>query len=88
MPAVAPSPGTSPKVLVTGANGFLAIHVAKAFLEHGYSVRGTVRSEEKGVHLHKLFSPFGNKFETIVVKDIIPVEPFSVSGASLVLPLL
>jgi len=66
MPAIAPGN----KILVTGANGFLAIHVVKAFLEHGYSVRGTVRSQVKGVHLHKLFSSYGNKFETVVVKDI------------------
>ena len=79
MPPIAP--GT--KVLVTGANGFLAIHVVKSFLEHGYSVRGTVRSEAKGVHLHKLFSSFGNKFETVVVKDITQVNRFAVSRVSL-----
>ncbi|KAF9647543.1 NAD(P)-binding protein [Thelephora ganbajun] len=66
MPAIAPGS----KVLVTGANGFLATHVVKAFLDRQYSVRGTVRSQEKGDHLHKLFSSHGNKFETVVVKDI------------------
>lgn len=75
------------KVLVTGANGFLAIHVVKAFLEHGYSVRGTVRSEAKGLHLHKIFSSYGDKFETFIVEDITQVDRFTVSGASLVLSL-
>lgn len=31
-------------VLVTGASGFLGGHVTREFLEHGYRVRGTVRS--------------------------------------------
>ncbi len=30
-------------VLVTGANGFLASHVVRQLLDHGYAVRGTVR---------------------------------------------
>lgn len=69
MPTITPGD----KVLVTGANGFLAVHVVKAFLEHGYSVRGTIRSQAKGLHLHKLFSSYGNKFETVIVKDITQV---------------
>lgn len=43
------------KVLVTGANGFIAIWVVDTLLEKGYSVRGTVRSTEKGKHLEKTF---------------------------------
>lgn len=84
MPTVAPGD----KVLVTGANGFLAVHVVKAFLDHGYSVRGTIRSPAKGVHLHKIFSSHGNRFETVVVKDITQVGLFPISGASLILSLL
>lgn len=34
-------------VLVTGANGYLASAVVQHFLEHGYKVRGTVRSLSK-----------------------------------------
>jgi len=70
MPVIAPGS----KVLVTGANGFLAIHVVKTFLEHRYSVIGTVRSQEKAAHLHKLFSSYGDKFETVLVKDITQVR--------------
>ena len=33
------------KVLVTGANGYIAIWLVAMLLEKGYSVRGTVRSE-------------------------------------------
>jgi nucleoside-diphosphate-sugar epimerase len=66
MPAV---PGNS-KVLVTGANGFLAVWVVKALLERGYTVLGTVRSPSKGTHLKKIFEAFGDKFQLVVVKDI------------------
>jgi nucleoside-diphosphate-sugar epimerase len=58
MPAVQPPA----KVLVTGANGYIAAWVVKALLEEGYSVRGTARSEEKGKHLKKLFSEYGDKY--------------------------
>lgn len=68
MPAV-----TSGKVLVTGANGFLAVWVVKNLLEAGFSVRGTIRSEDKGPYLKKLFASYGDKLELIVVKDITEV---------------
>ena len=78
MPTIAPGA----KVLVTGANGFLAVHVVETFLKHGYSVRGTIRSQGKGVHLHKLFSSYGDKFETVIVKDITQVGNFVICHIS------
>ena len=65
---------TSGKVLVTGANGFIAVWVVKKLLEKGYAVRGTVRSEAKGEHLKKLFAEYGDKFELVVVPDITQVS--------------
>ncbi|KAI6010836.1 hypothetical protein F5J12DRAFT_904936 [Pisolithus orientalis] len=58
------------KVLVTGANGFIAMWVVRDLLEHGYSVRGAVRSTKKGEHLRNYFASYASKFETVVVKDI------------------
>lgn len=70
MPAV-PAPA---KVLVTGASGFLAAHVVKAFLSRGYTVLGTVRSPSKGDYLKRLYEPeFPGKFDYVVVKDIAEV---------------
>lgn len=69
MPAV-----TSGKVLVTGANGFVAVWVVKKLLEQGFSVRGTVRSEEKGKHLKETFASYGDKLELVIVKDITQVS--------------
>lgn len=59
------------KVLVTGANGFIAVWVVKYLLEKGYTVRGTVRSEAKGEHLLKLFKNYvdAGNFELVTVSD-------------------
>ena len=65
----------SGKVLVTGANGFLAVWVVKKLLEAGFSVRGTIRSEDKGTYLKKLFASYGDKLEFVIVKDITKVGP-------------
>jgi hypothetical protein len=58
------------KVLVTGANGYLAVWVVKKYLEEGYSVRGTVRSLIKSAFLVDKFSSYGDRFELVVVEDI------------------
>ena len=58
------------KVLVTGANGYLAVWVVKKYLEAGYSVRGTVRSLSKSAFLTEKFSDYGDRFELVVVNDI------------------
>jgi nucleoside-diphosphate-sugar epimerase len=68
MPAI--SSESSPLVLVTGANGFLAMHVVQALLEKGYRVRGTVRSESKTIHIRKTFAKHGDKLEFAIVEDI------------------
>lgn len=44
MPAVA-APST---VLVTGANGFIAVATVKTLIERGFKVIGTVRTAAKG----------------------------------------
>ena len=58
------------KVLVTGANGYLAAYVVKKYLEAGYSVRGTVRSLSKSAFLKDKFGHYGDRFELVVVEDI------------------
>ena len=69
MPTIAPGN----KVLVTGANGFLAVHIIVILLKKGYAVRGVVRSLDKGEYLKKLFAGYGDKFELAVVEDITAV---------------
>ncbi|KIY46821.1 NAD(P)-binding protein [Fistulina hepatica ATCC 64428] len=65
--AVIPAGG---KVLVSGANGFIAVWVVRTLLEKGYAVRGTVRSASKGKHLTDMFKEYGDRFEVVVVEDI------------------
>ncbi|KAH9918737.1 NAD(P)-binding protein [Epithele typhae] len=67
----------SGKVLVTGANGYIAVWIVKTMLEAGFSVRGTVRSASKADHLRNLFKSFGDKFEVVVVPDITNAESFT-----------
>ncbi|KAI0259007.1 D-lactaldehyde dehydrogenase [Gloeopeniophorella convolvens] len=81
MPTVSPPA----KVLVTGANGYIAAWVVRALLEAGYAVRGTVRSAGKGAHLKALFAGKGD-FEVVVVEDITKDGAFdeAVKGVDLV----
>ena len=69
MPAV-----TSGKVLITGVNGFIASWTAQAFLDAGFSVRGTVRDETKGAYIKNVLNSYGEKFEIVVVPDITKVR--------------
>ncbi|KAI9815301.1 MAG: methylglyoxal reductase (NADPH-dependent) gre2 [Pycnora praestabilis] len=57
-------------VLITGASGFVAAHVLNSFLEHGYNVRGTVRSEQTAEKVRKTHSQFGDKLSFAIVKDV------------------
>ncbi|KXN89087.1 NADPH-dependent methylglyoxal reductase GRE2 [Leucoagaricus sp. SymC.cos] len=60
------------KILVTGANGFIAMWVVDTLLKGGYSVRGTVRSRARAEDLEKRFANFidNGQLEFVVVADI------------------
>jgi len=62
--------GTGKTVLVTGANGFVAAHVLNAFLEKGYHVRGTVRSEESAERVRQTHANYNDQLSFVIVKDI------------------
>ena len=66
------------KVLVTGANGFIAGWVIKTLLERGFSVRGTVRSADKIPRVQEVFPEYADHLELVVVPDIAAVStPFA-----------
>ena len=67
-----PSVKAPAKILVTGANGYIAVWTVKEFLDSGYIVRGTVRSEQKAVHLRKIFEKEvkEGRLEFAIVPDI------------------
>ncbi|KAH7906352.1 hypothetical protein BJ138DRAFT_1162780 [Hygrophoropsis aurantiaca] len=70
MPALAQPANASQKILVSGANGYIAIWVVRTLLERGYSVRSTVRSADKGKHLKGVFKDYGDRHEITVIPDI------------------
>jgi nucleoside-diphosphate-sugar epimerase len=59
-------------VLVTGANGYIAARTVEAFLQAGYSVRGTVRSLDSANTILKALSDYVSKghLEMVQVADI------------------
>ena len=59
-------------ILVTGASGYIAVHVIDAFLDEGFSVRGTVRSAAKGDFLANQYK--GKPFEYVIVPDMQKVS--------------
>ncbi|PPQ70462.1 hypothetical protein CVT26_013909 [Gymnopilus dilepis] len=65
MPTVEPNRDT--RILVTGGNGFIGMWVIRTLLEQGYSVRGAIRSLEKGMGLRDYF--LNSNVEWVVVKD-------------------
>ncbi|KAI0635003.1 D-lactaldehyde dehydrogenase [Trametes polyzona] len=65
MPAI-----TSGRVLVTGANGYVAVWILKYLLDHGFTVRGTVRSEKKSAYLRELFKDDADRLELVVIENI------------------
>ena len=60
---------TAETVLLTGASGFIAVHILNQLFELGYNIIGTVRSEEKGNWLARRFPGF--KYEIV---DLSPSE--------------
>ncbi|RAQ72377.1 hypothetical protein COH20_011523 [Aspergillus flavus] len=54
------------RVLVTGANGYIASHVVDQLLSHGYLVRGTIRAPKPW--LSEYFAQkYGDVFEAVIV---------------------
>ncbi|KZF19772.1 NAD(P)-binding protein [Xylona heveae TC161] len=62
--------GKDKTILITGASGFVAAHVLHVFLEAGYKVRGTVRSEESAEAVKKSHSQYGEQLSFAIVPDI------------------
>jgi nucleoside-diphosphate-sugar epimerase len=69
------------KILVTGANGYVAMWIINLLLDAGYSVRGSVRKLEKSKDLASRFSSFveTGKLEFVIVEDMTVVSILSSS---------
>lgn len=55
-------------VFISGATGYIATHIVKQLLDKGYTVIGSVRSEDKGQDLKKVFNTSNFSYE--IVADI------------------
>lgn len=64
-------------VLLTGGNGFIAVHIISILLDRGHSVTTTVRAEGKTTFLRNKFATAvgGGQLKFAIVEDI------TVSGA-------
>ncbi|KAF7340241.1 NAD-P-binding protein [Mycena venus] len=73
-------------VLVTGITGFIGTHTALAFLEAGYTVRGTARSAAKAEDWIARFSQHKAQYEYAVVEDIAASGAFdeAVKGCTII----
>lgn len=74
-------------LLVTGANGFVALHIVRESLEKGYYVRGTVRSESSIAKIRDTFSQYADKLSLVVVPDITVPENYAPAFANPVKPI-
>ena len=76
-----PSVKKGSKILVSGANGYIAMWIVRTLLERGFTVRGTVRTEDKGKFLIEYFKSlgYGDKFEVVLVDDIEKVGNWGLS---------
>ncbi|KAL8783610.1 MAG: hypothetical protein Q9195_009331 [Heterodermia aff. obscurata] len=59
-------------ILLTGASGFVAAHVLKSLLRHGYDVRGTVRSEATADRVRKTHSHLLGDKQSRLTFAIVP----------------
>ena len=68
-----PSISAPAQVLVTGANGFIAVWIIKELLEKGYTVHGTVRAPEKGAYISELFKDAvaSGRLKLVVIPDVL-----------------
>ncbi|SNX88046.1 related to GRE2 - methylglyoxal reductase (NADPH-dependent) [Melanopsichium pennsylvanicum] len=57
-------------ILVTGGSGFIAIWCVYQLLERGHKVRATVRSNDKGEYLQKLFQKYGDSLSFTIAEDL------------------
>ena len=68
-------------ILLTGASGFVATHVLNSLLQHGYNVRGTVRSEASASKVRKSHSHLldgdDSRLSFAIVQDVAKPGAFA-----------
>ncbi|RPB16966.1 ketoreductase [Morchella conica CCBAS932] len=70
------------RILLTGASGFIASHILEKLLARGYSVRFTVRSEDKAQKLLAAHSSHASQLDYVLVPDIVVPGAFDAAVQS------
>ncbi|KAH8100875.1 3-beta hydroxysteroid dehydrogenase/isomerase family protein [Cristinia sonorae] len=63
-------------ILATGVTGFIGAHVLDELLRHGYRVRATTRSKEKGDEMLEARPDAADRLEFVVVGDLTAPDGF------------
>jgi nucleoside-diphosphate-sugar epimerase len=71
----------SQKILVTGATGFIASHCIIDLLEHGYSVRGSVRNMQRADQLREILARHTDKISELDFAEAELTDPAGWSAA-------
>lgn len=66
-------------LLVTGANGFVALHVIKEAIAQGYKVVGTVRSVAAAEKIMNIFPDSSSQLQIVEVHDITNANDFAMA---------
>lgn len=74
---MSPPPPSEQTVLITGISGFVGSWITHTFLEAGYNVRGTIRSEQSIEGLKKLHAKYADQLSFAVVPDITTPNAFN-----------
>ncbi|KAJ5654441.1 NAD dependent epimerase/dehydratase [Penicillium lividum] len=67
---------STPHVLLTGANGFVASHILAILINHEYAVTATVRFQGKADDIIKTHPSWEGKVDFAIVADFTSAKPF------------
>lgn len=74
---MSPPPPSEQTVLITGISGFVGSWITHTFLEAGYNVRGTIRSENSIEGLKNLHAKYADQLSFAIVPDITTPNAFN-----------
>lgn len=70
------SPSSSPTVLLTGGNGFIACHILSQLIAAGYAVTTTLRSPSKSQALLSTHPEWEHKIKNAYVPELTATNAF------------
>jgi Nucleoside-diphosphate-sugar epimerases len=76
IPTIFTAMSSQKTVLITGASGFVAAHIVQVFLEAGYAVRGTVRSEATAEKVRRTYPKYADRLSFAIVPDMAQSNAF------------